>query len=373
MANPSLIFGTTGALALDSVQKSTSLKAIFDTVCSLDSISVVLPDFTRPLPFDSVMGCVESAFPNLRHWMIGLGLHRKLTVEERNRLAKVTSKPIIEHDPDACTRVCNTHGKSFGIATPLTETDWILTVGVMETHQYAGVSGGYKGVVVGCGDRDTISRLHSRELVCHPDVQVGKILGNPFRGEIERLGQWTPCVLGLMWVPSLGEWWLGSPDALILEAQKAMSPWTIVHTKYEGVLLSVPRSKGSSFYQASRAATYLALSPDPPLVDGATIVIDAEMVEGLGTEQGFVHYLQQYDPPWSETLDQDLVGSGSQRIWMLARLAQRFDLYVRGVKDPSIFRKAGIPIYNQMVPANWLRIENPFERLPQYIRDASNL
>ena len=353
-------------MALDAVQKSASLDTLFDTILSNDVISVVVPDFTRPLPFEVVMSAVERGFPNLKHWMVGLGLHRGLTSTERNKLATLTGKPILEHDPDDCTLLSSVGDVPFGIASPLLESDWVLTVGVIETHQYAGVSGGYKGVVVGCGDRGTISRLHARDMVCHPDVQVGKILGNPFRAEIERLGQCSPCELGLMWVPSLGEWWFGTPAMLMLEADRTLSPWVPVNTLYDGVVLSVPKSKGTSLYQASRAATYLALSPHPPLVNGATIVLDAEMIEGLGAEQGFVHYLHQLDPPWSESLSMDLVGAGSQRVWMLARLAKRYKLYVSGVHDASAFKHVGIPIFNKPIPAHWLKVTNPFEQIPQY-------
>jgi hypothetical protein len=59
-------------------------------------------------------------------------------------------------------------------------------------------------------------------------------------------------------------------------------------------ILRVPRAKAANFYQASRAATYLALSPSPPLLDGARIVLDAACPDGAGDgsgERAFAHLM----------------------------------------------------------------------------------
>ena len=63
---------------------------------------------------------------------------------------------------------------------------------------------------------------------------------------------------------------------------------------------------------------------------GAKIVLDAQMPEGLGSEMGFVHALNHFSARWTEALGAELQGSGSQRMWMLARLAQRFTRVYEG-------------------------------------------
>ena len=335
----------------------------------MNRISIVLPDCTRPLPFEQVLPILERVFPNLEHWVIGLGLHRALTPSEHLRFQSHTTKPIVEHDPDNCTDICSTGDPSFGIFSPLLETDWTLTVGVMEVHQYAGVSGGYKGVVVGCGSRKSIAHLHRRELVCDPNVEVGRIEGNPFRAEIERLGKTTPCRFGLQWVPSLQEWWFGTPEALLDEAKQHIKPWYWIHEQVDTVILSVPDSKGQTLYQASRAATYLALSPNPPLKERGTIVLKASLMEGIGSEQGFVDALNRFRPPYQECLTQELSGAGSQRIWMLARLMKRFNLVLMGVKNPTEFETLGFRVVEDglVEPVETaLLVKQPFDRIPQY-------
>lgn len=365
MANPRFLPGSTGALAQSAVQKSLSLEFLLDGVLSRDKISVVLPDFTRSLPFNQLLPLVERAFPNMLHWIVGLGLHRGLTSEEFALLQSRTKRPIHQHSPDDCIPIDEVDGCALGVSRHLFESKWILTTGVIEIHQYAGVSGGYKGVVVGCGSRASIARLHGRQMVCHPEVEVGKIIGNPFRDEIERLGYLLPYTMALMWVPSLQEWWFGRPEDVLNEASVHLSPWKPVERVYDGVVLHVPAVKAVSLYQASRAATYLALSPNPPLKPGAQIVLNAQMPEGLGTEMGFVRALHNFPPPWTETLTMNLEGAGSQRMWMLARLAKRFTLSVRGVLTPEVFESIRIPVHNGDIPSKWLQVHSPFNQIPQ--------
>ena len=365
MANPRFLSGSSCDLAQVSVQKSSRLAELLNGVMCRDTISVVLPDCTRPLPFEEVLPLVETSFPNMQQWIVGLGLHRQLTTSEMVFLQNNTSRPVQQHDPDDCVSIDEIAGCSVGVSRHLFASEWILTVGVVEVHQYAGVSGGYKGVVVGCGSRNSISRLHAREMVCHPKVEVGKIVDNPFRDEIERLGRLLPYTMGLMWVPSLREWWLGNPEDILLEASTCILPWKMVQKMYDGVVLHVSSVKGVSLYQASRAATYLALSPRPPLNLGAKIIIDAQMPEGLGSESGFVEALNRFSASWTEVLEVDIQGAGSQRMWMLARLAQRYQLYVRGVDTPEVFEAVGIPVYNGVIPSDWLQVYSPFNEIPQ--------
>jgi nickel-dependent lactate racemase len=50
----------------------------------------------------------------------------------------------------------------------IADAAWCVSVGVAEPHQYAGFSGGHKGVAIGCGGRATIAALHARDRVMDP-------------------------------------------------------------------------------------------------------------------------------------------------------------------------------------------------------------
>ena len=357
--------------SLPILRKSTSIESLFECIFIMDSIAVVIPDLTRPFPFQSAMSILSKHCLNVQHVTVGLGLHRMLTETELKQLHCPSEIPLLQHDPDDCEVIEMVDGKMIGFSRHVMACESTLVFGVVEVHQYAGVSGGYKGIVVGCGSRDLIHRLHARESVCHPAVQVGRIEGNPFRQEIERLGRMSNARWACVYVPSLREWWFGSPAQIVEEAQGALQPWYPVNRLYGTVVLDVPDVKGQSFYQASRSATYLALSESPPIEEGGLLVLYARMLEGLGSEQGFVKALEQYRYPWTETLDRDLSGAGAQRIWMLARLAQRFELAVVGVQDASLFASIGIRVLDEIpAGASVLRVTHPFDALPQYVKEG---
>ena len=298
--------------------------------------------------------------------MVGLGLHRRMTDAE---LSEICEEAPIQHDPDDCLMIRLASGEQVGLARKLVEADWSLSIGVAELHQYAGVSGGYKGVVVGCGSRNLIASLHCRDSVCAPGVRIGQIDGNPFRERIAEVGKASNCVAALVYVPAVQQWLFGEPKQVIQTAAKLIQPWYWVKEPVDGVVLRVPKSKSSTLYQASRAATYLALSPHPPVRTGGTLVLDAALEEGIGCEVGFVRALEREPPPWSGALvGEEARGAGAQRIVMLALLAQRYRLVLRGCKDPTVFTRIGLEASSSPpeIPTGWLDVPSPFSHIPQW-------
>ena len=147
-----------------------------------------------------------------------------------------------------------------------------------------------------------------------------------------------------------------------------LEPWWSVPGPVAGVRLHVPPAKAVSLYQASRAATYLALSPRPPVVPGGTLMLQAACPEGLGAEAGFVAAMTANRPPWEALLTgPPPTGAGAQRAVMFALLARRYRLRVTGCATASALREVGIDATEEAVdlPAGWLDVPDPFHRLPQ--------
>jgi len=303
--------------------------------------------------------------------VVGLGLHRPMTAAER---APLSAYHPVESDPDDAIPTEVVDGIPGAVSRSVAAADFSLSVGIAELHQYAGVSGGHKGVAVGCGGRATIAALHHRDRVCAPGVSIGRLSGNPFREAIDKLGVAAGCTHALLYVPPAGCWLFGDPAAVVREAAGLLAPWRPVPARAVGALLSVPPAKAVSLYQASRAATYLALSPRPPLVDGATIAIDAACPEGLGAEAGFVAALSAHPPPWSALLGgPPPVGAGAQRAVMLALLARRYRLRVVNCPQAAALRAVGIDAQEAplgALPPGWLRVPDPFHALPQLEGEA---
>lgn len=297
--------------------------------------------------------------------VIGLGLHRPMADAELRHLAAF--RPV-QHDPDDAVPTATVDGIAGSVSRWVAEAPFAVAVGVVELHQYAGVSGGHKAVAVGCGGRETIRALHARQRVLAPGVRMGCIDGNPFRAVIDELGRAARCRWALVWVPALGEWMFGSPERVIRHALSRLEPWDWVERSAPGIVLTVPPAKAVSFYQASRAATYLSESPAPALDAGGTIVLRAACPEGLGSEAGFRRALSAHAPPWTPVLTgPEPMGAGAQRAVMIARLAQRYRLEVEGCDDPTPFEAVGIRATRAIVdrPASWPVVEAPFQRLPQ--------
>ncbi len=299
--------------------------------------------------------------------VVGLGLHRPMSPAE---LAPLAAFHPLQHDADDTVPTAVIDGIPGAISRHLEGVDWSLSLGVGELHQYAGVSGGHKGVAVGLGGRATLGALHGRARVLQPGVRIGAIEGNPFRAAVDGLGAAARCRLALVFVPGPNVWLFGEPAAVTRATVARISPWAPTPRLYEGAVLRVPPAKASSFYQASRAAPDLALSPSPPVRDGGTLVLDAACPEGLGAEAGFRAALERSAPPWTELLTgPEPKGAGAQRGVILALLAQRYRLVVTGCEAPEALLAVGIPATRERPPSgpDWLEVSAPFTRIPQLV------
>lgn len=273
-----------------------------------------------------------------------------------------------QHDPDDVVPTITVAGVPGAVGRAVAEAEATIVISVIEPHQYAGFSGGHKGLSVGCGGRATIAALHHRDRVLQPGVRLGQLHGNPFRAAVDALGRAAGCWRCLAWVPAAGLWVFGDPDAVLAEGARRSAPWVTVARAAPGAILRVPPSKASSFYQASRAATYLALSPRPPLLPGATLVLDAACPEGAGAESGFVAALQRCPPPWTTLLTgPPPEGPGAQRAVMLALLARDYRLRVVGCQGAAQLRALGVDATEEAaeVPPGWLEVTAPFGVIPQ--------
>lgn len=336
---------------------------------------MAVPDRTRPFPVPEALAALADRLPpGVRvRVVVGLGLH-----EPMNDAALAPSRaacpwPVVNHAPDACVNIGEVHGVPLSVHPWLAEADLRLSLGVVELHQYAGFSGGHKAVVVGGGGRDTIGALHARDLVCDPRVVVGKLDGNPFRDAIDALGEHLGPGLSLL--RAGGGWVAGPPRSALRLAAAALTPWYPVPERAERVLLRVPSTKAESLYQASRAATYLALSPAPPLRPGALLVLDAACPDGAGRGEG-ERAFGRVMAEWRGRLEALLVGppptgGGVQRAFLLARLLQEHRLVVAGCAEPEALRALGIEATSEpaerVAGPGALVVDRPFDHLPQLV------
>lgn len=337
-------------------------------------VAIAIPDGTRPVDVAGALDALRAVLPGDPVAVIGLGLHRPMRADELPR----SPFRLLQHDPDDTISIGVAHGVPGGVSRHLMGVDAIIGVGIVELHQYAGFSGGHKAVAVGCGARATLDALHHRDRVTAPGVEIGRLDGNPFRAAVDALGEAAGCRYVLQQAET--GWLAGEPRATLAATAASLDCWQPVSQRASAAILRVKGNKAVNFYQASRAATYIGLSPAPPLVPGATLYLEATCPEGLGEgggERAFAAVLAAGRPPWSEVLTGPAPdGAGAQRAVMLALLLQKYQLVVCGVTDPRPFAAVGLSATTasaaEVAPPDALVVNDPFHRLPIFSIQGAN-
>jgi hypothetical protein len=271
---------------------------------------------------------------------------------------------------------------------PRAEGGWadaVISVGVVEPHQYAGFSGGSKGITIGCGSASTIASLHSLELLRDPRVLVANLTDNPFRQRLDRIAEVSAPRQSVSVVPHpSGSGFVGlavgrDPEAFsqasALASAALLAP---LDRQFDYAVIDVPASKASSFYQASRAMTYVGLHRSPCVRDGGTLVLVARCERGYGTGRGELAFAEALGRGRSVLLDElrgrrtppATLSGGAQRAYVLAKLAQRFRCVLVGAPPLPEAQRVGVvqvdTLDNFELDGDGLRVEDPFVRLPYF-------
>jgi nickel-dependent lactate racemase len=113
-----------------------------------------------------------------------------------------------------------------------------------------------------------------------------------------------------------------------------------VEGTYDAVVAGVGAPKDANLYQATRAATYVALGDYDPLVRDGRIVVPARLPEGAGDgtgERRFYDWLSGADS--AESLYAEMAEGyepGAQRAFVVARVLREYDLYVTDSDHPEV-------------------------------------
>lgn len=357
-------------------------------------VTVVIPDGTRPLPMQDILHSLLSHLASAQVTvLLGLGLHRPLSDSELAPLEAVCQAHganLVQHDPHNAMQLVTFCTNVGGLSRPLpaslhgllSSCDARILVGIVEPHQYAGFSGGAKGVAIGCAGAATIGALHGLELLKDPGTRLGQTQGNRFHAALWRIVAGLEPMFGVQVVPTeppqafVGR--LAGAYAQALEAAQA-GLFVDHDRRYPAVVTTVGPSKAQSFYQASRAATYVAEVGAPVLEEGGAIILEAACPEGLGQGAGelaFASALEQGPKALLQTLEQGTqpLQGGEQRAYLLARVLSRFRLALVGAESMPVLKRFGVvqsPTVAEAMSELGLkeapeRLRNVFHRVPRY-------
>jgi nickel-dependent lactate racemase len=328
------------------------------------TVAIVVTDGTRSVPTETVLDALlaDLATAGVDHdavsVVVGLGLHRPMTDGELDAMLGAHADLAANHDPDDVVTVGDVDGVPIEINQSVAAADVVLATGVVEPHQYAGFSGGAKTVVIGAGGESQIRYTHGPDLLSREGTRLGRIDGNPFRDFLDRAGELAGpdfCVNVLQGPDGVLDVAAGTPRAVVHDlastARDALAVELPDDETYDAVLAGVGAPKDANLYQATRAATYVALGDRNPLVDPTEagqdrkgnrgrIVVPARLPEGAGEgtgEQRFYDHLANATD--ADLLYREMRGGyepGAQRAFVVARVLRDHDVHVTNSQHPAV-------------------------------------
>jgi nickel-dependent lactate racemase len=286
--------------------------------------------------------------------LCGVGMHRpSKSVERVAKLGAdvVARYRVIDSEPQNPSALIDL-GKTAGgvpvfINRTAVESDLLIATGIVEPHQYAGYSGGFKTLAVGAAGEALITHTHGPAFLDHVGTRLGRIEGNPFQEAITEAGRRAGLRFILNVVLDDGKRILqvaaGHPDAAFSRLVAfARSVYEVaIPRQYDIAIGGAGFPKDSNLYQASRAASYLFFAPTCVIRHGGYFIIPAPCEEGAGSgigEQRFFSAMR--DAPDIRSILEDARGkgypAGQQRAFVMAKVLEKSRVIIVGSECPDV-------------------------------------
>ena len=186
-----------------AVRRPIECRPLREQIAATDSVAVVIPDITRPLPTERILPWLFAELAHVPSANIviinGTGSHRVNTPAELAAMcgAGVAAKyKIVNHnscDPSTLAPAGRgDDGQPVLFNKDYCEADKRIVLGFIEPHFMAGFSGGYKGIFPAVADIQSIMRYHDAATIGHPNSTWGVLEGNPTQAKIRHNGSLLP-------------------------------------------------------------------------------------------------------------------------------------------------------------------------------------
>ena len=187
----------------EAVRHPINSKPLRELIGANDKVAIVIPDITRPLPNDRLLGWLfaELDYVPAESFVIinGTGSHRVNTPAELEQMVgkEVATRYRIvnhnSHDPATMKLAGKTaDGRKVYYNREYVEADKRIVMGFIEPHFMAGFSGGYKGIFPAVADIDSIMHYHRAEVIGSSLSTWGVLEGNPTQQQIRANGSLLP-------------------------------------------------------------------------------------------------------------------------------------------------------------------------------------
>ena len=186
-----------------AVRRPIASAPLTDLIKPTDKVALVVPDITRPFPSQRVLLWLFAALahvpPDNFTIHLGNGSHRLETDQETVALLGAdiaahyrvvnhnaydrSTLELAGYDPD---------GQPVYFDRDYVQADKRIALGFIEPHLIAGFSGGYKAVMPGIADIDSILRYHNAARIGHPRSTWGLLDNNPTQEFVRHNGSLLP-------------------------------------------------------------------------------------------------------------------------------------------------------------------------------------
>ena len=282
----------------ESLNRPIGTSRLRELVKPNQTVALVVTDITRQLPEEIILPLIlkelEAGGIKRRDMtaIVATGTHRPNTPEElKEKFGEIVNEiSFINHDPYDSKGLVQLGTSSSGIPLVFNRTvaraDIRISTGVIETHLFAGYSGGVKSIAVGVAGEKTIAATHNYEML--QQTRLGIIEGNEFRRFLTEATQ----AVGLHFIINVVQTGkkevvkvvAGDPVEAFNEGVKTARRLYEVEIDQPGeiVVSGVSYPKSRDLYQATRAANVVVFGPRPVVTKGGTILIPAPCEDGCG-------------------------------------------------------------------------------------------
>ncbi|MDY5601310.1 MAG: nickel-dependent lactate racemase [Schaalia hyovaginalis] len=273
-------------------------------------IVLISSDHTRPVPSriitPIILRRIRSVAPDARiRILVATGFHRPSTREElidKYGEEIVANEEIVMHvstDDSAMVKIGRLPSGGDAIINRIAyEADLLLAEGFIESHFFAGFSGGRKAVLPGVASYKTIMANHSGEFIDSDKARTGNLSHNPIHEDME----WAARTAGLAFIVNVvldGEKRIiGSFAGDMVEAHKVGCDFVEKLATVPAVPCDIAVSTNGGFpldqniYQAVKGMT----AAEATNKEGGVIIMVAGCADGHGGE-GFYRNLADVADP----------------------------------------------------------------------------
>ncbi len=170
----------------------------------------------------------------------------------------------------------------------LFEDNFIISIGVVEPHLYAGFSGGAKTIAIGLSGRKCIDMTHHPRFLDDSRVRLGSVRSNPFNQTLRQIVKNVKVDLAINIINGvegeLQRCFVGKVDKVYKDAVRLASSYfdLKVDKKADVIICGLEKEKSHNIYQASRVFNYITNTRRPIIKKNGLILCLASLEDGFG-------------------------------------------------------------------------------------------